>query len=69
MSSLEPDRPGYAAYELSQAKMVPLVFEQDTVVGGIARTVQHAGYRFDIGGHRFFTKVQSIDDWWETDAR
>jgi protoporphyrinogen oxidase len=53
-----------AAYELSQAKMVPLVFEQDTVVGGIARTVQHAGYRFDIGGHRFFTKVQSIDDWW-----
>jgi protoporphyrinogen oxidase len=53
-----------AAYELSQAKMAPLVFEQDTVVGGIARTVEHAGYRFDIGGHRFFTKVQSIDDWW-----
>ena len=54
-----------AAYELSQANMSPLVFEQDTVVGGIARTVEYAGYRFDIGGHRFFTKVQSIDDWWK----
>src|SRR5262245_21323321 len=54
-----------AAYELSQAKVVPLVFEQDTVVGGIARTVEYAGYRFDIGGHRFFTKVQPIDDWWK----
>ena len=55
-----------AAYELSQANLVPLVFEQDTVVGGIARTVEYAGYRFDIGGHRFFTKVQSIDDWWKS---
>ena len=54
-----------AAYELSQANMAPLVFEQDTIVGGIARTVEYAGYRFDIGGHRFFTKVRSIDDWWK----
>ena len=54
-----------AAYELSQANVVPLVFEQDTVVGGIARTVEYSGYRFDIGGHRFFTKVQPIDDWWK----
>ena len=54
-----------AAYELSNANVAPLVFEQDTIVGGIARTVQYAGYRFDIGGHRFFTKVQSINDWWQ----
>jgi protoporphyrinogen oxidase len=27
--------------------------------------VEHRGYRFDIGGHRFFTKVKSIDDWWK----
>ena len=54
-----------AAYELSQTGFVPLVLEQDQIVGGIARTVEHAGYRFDIGGHRFFTKVQSIDDWWK----
>ena len=55
-----------AAYELSQTDMVPIVFEQDKIVGGIARTVEYAGYRFDIGGHRFFTKIQSIDNWWKT---
>ena len=54
-----------AAYELSQTGFVPLVLEQDQIVGGIARTVEYEGYRFDIGGHRFFTKVQSIDDWWK----
>jgi protoporphyrinogen oxidase len=54
-----------AAYELSQTGIAPLVLEQDDIVGGIARTVEHAGYRFDIGGHRFFTKVRSIDDWWK----
>jgi len=46
--------------------MVPIVFEQDKIVGGIARTVEYAGYRFDIGGHRFFTKIESIDNWWKT---
>jgi protoporphyrinogen oxidase len=53
------------AYELSQSGLAPVVLEQDQIVGGIARTVEHAGYRFDIGGHRFFTKVQSIDDLWK----
>ena len=54
-----------AAYELAEAGVRPLVFEQDAVVGGIARTVEKAGYRFDIGGHRFFSKLQLIEDWWE----
>jgi protoporphyrinogen oxidase len=54
-----------AAYELTQTGFVPVVFEQDQIVGGIARTVEYDGYRFDIGGHRFFTKVESIDDWWK----
>jgi protoporphyrinogen oxidase len=53
-----------AAYELSHTDLVPVVLEQDQIVGGIARTVEYDGYRFDIGGHRFFTKVESIDDWW-----
>jgi protoporphyrinogen oxidase len=53
------------AYELSQAGFVPVVLEQDQIVGGIARTVEYAGYRFDIGGHRFFTKVQTVDEWWK----
>ena len=54
-----------AAYELSEMGGTPVVLEQDGVVGGIARTVERRGYRFDIGGHRFFTKVPIINEWWE----
>jgi protoporphyrinogen oxidase len=40
------------------------VIEKDTrYVGGISRTVEHDGYRFDIGGHRFFSKRQVVDLW------
>ena len=49
-----------AAYELALMGFAPVVLEQDDVVGGIARTVEHHGYRFDIGGHRFFTRVPLI---------
>jgi protoporphyrinogen oxidase len=54
-----------AAYELSGMGGDPIVLEQDRVVGGIARTVEHRGYRFDIGGHRFFSKVPLINAWWK----
>jgi len=41
------------------------VLEKDPeYVGGIARTVHYKGYRFDIGGHRFFSKSAEITDWW-----
>ena len=30
--------------------------------GGISRTVERDGWRFDIGGHRFFTKVKEVED-------
>ena len=40
------------------------VLEADTVVGGISRTVERDGWRFDIGGHRFFTKVKEVDGLW-----
>ena len=46
-----------AAYELCRHGVPSIVLEQDSVVGGLARTVEHNGYLFDIGGHRFFTKV------------
>ena len=46
-----------AAYELlEQTDITPLVLEQSSYVGGIARTVVHNGNRIDIGGHRFFSK-------------
>ncbi len=41
------------------------VFEKDDIVGGIARTDVYKGYRFDIGGHRFFTKVELVEAIWE----
>ena len=40
------------------------VLESDSVVGGISRTVERDGWRFDIGGHRFFTKVKEVEAFW-----
>jgi protoporphyrinogen oxidase len=53
-----------AAYELSAHDVQCVVLEQDVVVGGLARTVEHEGYRFDIGGHRFYTKVALVEKIW-----
>lgn len=53
-----------AAYKLSQSPTSSVVLEKDPVVGGISRTVDYKGYHFDIGGHRFFTKVKAVDDIW-----
>jgi protoporphyrinogen oxidase len=54
-----------AAYELSRHGHTGTIIESDDVVGGIARTVERDGYRFDIGGHRFFTKVSEIEKLWD----
>jgi protoporphyrinogen oxidase len=53
-----------AALELHKAGLRPVVLEKDRVVGGLARTVCYKGYRFDIGGHRFFTKVEAVNRFW-----
>lgn len=54
-----------AAYELSKAGQTVLVLESDPeYVGGISRTVNYHGYRFDIGGHRFFSKSHEVEDLW-----
>jgi protoporphyrinogen oxidase len=53
-----------AAYRLAQAGRPVEVYEADSVVGGISRTVERDGWRFDIGGHRFFTKVASVEELW-----
>ena len=55
-----------AAYELQKLGGCdrPLVLEASELVGGIARTENHQGFRFDIGGHRFFTKVPEVDAIW-----
>ena len=53
-----------AAYELARHGVPVVVFEQDGQVGGLARTVSYHGFRFDIGGHRFFTKVPAVQALW-----
>ena len=53
-----------AAHELMKHKVQSLVLEKDDVVGGISRTAEYKGYLFDIGGHRFFTKVGLVEKMW-----
>jgi protoporphyrinogen oxidase len=54
-----------AGYLLSKAgKSVAIIEKDATYVGGISRTVEHNGYRFDIGGHRFFSKSAAVVDLW-----
>jgi protoporphyrinogen oxidase len=53
-----------AALRLAERGHPPIVFEADEVVGGISRTVERDGWRFDIGGHRFFTKVDAVERLW-----
>ncbi len=53
-----------AAYQLAKHGETATVLEADDTVGGISRTVERDGWRFDIGGHRFFTKVQVVEDLW-----
>ena len=53
-----------AAYALGRRGGHCIVVEADTVVGGISRTAEREGWRFDIGGHRFFTKVREVEELW-----
>lgn len=54
-----------AAYLLAKQRVPLVVFEADPqYVGGISKTVTYKGFHFDIGGHRFFSKSQEIEDLW-----
>ena len=54
-----------AAYLLGKKGYLVTVLEADSVVGGISRTARYKDYRFDIGGHRFFTKIPDVQSLWE----
>lgn len=54
-----------AAYELSRHGSSVCVLEADPrYVGGLSRTVEYKGFHFDIGGHRFYSKSQEVEDLW-----
>lgn len=54
-----------ATYLLAKKKISVMVIEADPeYVGGISRTVHYKGFLFDIGGHRFFSKSQAVENLW-----
>jgi protoporphyrinogen oxidase len=53
-----------AALELSKHGVPAVVLEADKQVGGLARTVNYKGYLFDIGGHRFFSRWEEVNQLW-----
>jgi protoporphyrinogen oxidase len=53
-----------AGYLLARKGLPVIVLEAEDQVGGIAKTAVRDGYRFDLGGHRFFTKAKEVNDLW-----
>jgi protoporphyrinogen oxidase len=53
-----------AAYDLVKRGERPVVLEKAPIVGGLARTESYKGFRFDMGGHRFFTKAPEVKRMW-----
>jgi len=54
-----------AGYELTKFDVRPVVLEKGHLVGGLARTESYKGFHFDMGGHRFFTKVEEVKKMWQ----
>ena len=50
---------------LNTGSELPILLEQDSQVGGLSKTVEHKGFRCDIGGHRFFTKNPQVESLWK----
>ena len=57
-AALELLRRGKNEYDIT-------VLEESDSIGGISRTVNLDGNRMDIGGHRFFSKEQRVNEWWQ----
>jgi len=53
-----------AGIKLVKAGKKVLIVEKESHVGGISKTIEYKGYRFDLGGHRFFTKSKEVNDLW-----
>ncbi|MBE5880957.1 MAG: NAD(P)/FAD-dependent oxidoreductase [Lachnospiraceae bacterium] len=56
-----------AAYQLlKETDIKPVILEETEYIGGISRTAEYKGNRMDLGGHRFFSKVEQVNDIWTT---
>ena len=54
-----------AGYELLRKGFEVTILEESLDIGGISKTVNHNGNRIDIGGHRFFSKIDKVNSWWQ----
>ncbi len=56
-----------AAYELvtKSDEYTVVVLEESDELGGISKTVNYKGNRMDMGGHRFFSKMPEVNEWWD----
>lgn len=54
-----------AATKLVEHNKRIIIFEKEAMVGGISKTIEFKGNRFDLGGHRFFTKSKEVNTLWE----
>jgi len=52
-----------AAHSLTECGAPVTTFEKNEYVGGLCRTMEHNGFRFDLGGHRWFTKDRELHEW------
>lgn len=53
-----------AADKLVKSQKKVIIFEKDFLVGGMCKTLKFRGNRFDLGGHRFFTKSKEVNKLW-----
>jgi protoporphyrinogen oxidase len=55
-----------AAYEfINRTEIIPIILEKSGDIGGLSKTINYKGNRIDIGGHRFFSKSETIMKWWQ----
>ena len=55
-----------AAYQLlKETDIKPVILEETEYIGGISRTAEYKGNRMDLGGHRFFSKVEQVNEIWK----
>jgi len=53
-----------AGYFLSKNGFDVEIYDSASQVGGLAKTIKYKGFYFDLGGHRFFTKIKEVEDLW-----
>ncbi|MBD5137461.1 MAG: NAD(P)/FAD-dependent oxidoreductase [Lachnospiraceae bacterium] len=56
---------GYELIKQTNREYEVIILEESSEIGGISRTVRHNGNRMDIGGHRFFSKDDTVMEWWK----